>query len=176
MDQTRAAGFKPLYEHIGEGMAINAKGYCDHGFLFPSIDKTTCILPQRVDIGLLLNVFSTIIYSYFSLSGLHYIMTGGLEGLKERYSDLIDRVSSFGRYTFFKDIDQYPAVKKLFSSESFLKSAEKVCPSQKSADGTVKPAYLDPFQFNFIIQVPGQTGEVIICNRWILPTTMSKYQ
>jgi len=89
-------------------------------------------------------------------------MTGGLEGVKERYADLVDRVSSFGRYTFFHDIDKYPTVKALFSSESFLKSAEKVCPVQHSADGGLEPVYLDPFQFNFIIQVPGQTGIIYI--------------
>ena len=83
-------------------------------------------------------------------------MTGGLEGVKESYGSLVDRVSSFGKYTFFEDIDKYPAVKALFSSEKFVKSAEKVCPSQDSTGGN--PSYLDPFQFNFIMQVPGQTG------------------
>lgn len=92
-------------------------------------------------------------------------MTGGLEGTKESYGDLVDRVSSFGKYTFFEDIDKYPAVKALFSSEVFVKSAEKVCPAQESTtsnDG-LQPSYLDPFQFNFIIQVPGQTGTTCSC-------------
>lgn len=104
-------------------------------------------------------------------TGKHYIMTGGLEGVKESYGSLVDRVSSFGKYTFFEDIDKYPAVKALFSSELFVRSAEKVCPSQEELTTTsnssggggdstsdVTPSYLDPFQFNFIIQVPGQTG------------------
>lgn len=91
-------------------------------------------------------------------------MTGGLEGVKESYGSLVDRVSSFGKYTFFEDIDKYPAVKALFSSEKFVRSAEKVCPSQDStgsagdSDSGGNLSYLDPFQFNFIMQVPGQTG------------------
>ena len=32
------------------------------------------------------------------LSGRHYIMSGGFEGLKETYADLVSRVQSFGRY------------------------------------------------------------------------------
>ena len=51
VDQNRAAGFKPLHEHIGEGIPINSNGSCSHSFLFPNIDKTLCVLPQRVDIG-----------------------------------------------------------------------------------------------------------------------------
>jgi hypothetical protein len=58
-------------------------------------------------------------------------------------------VSSFGRYTFVQDIDKYPAVKTLFQSSLFQDAAKQVCPSDKT--------YLDTFQFNFIIQVPGQT-------------------
>lgn len=76
-------------------------------------------------------------------------MTGGLDGTKEFYSDLVHRVSSFGRYTFIEDIDKYPAVKRLFLSDNFQKAAKSVCPSTKN--------HLDPFQFNFIVQVPGQT-------------------
>lgn len=59
------------------------------------------------------------------------------------------RVSSFGRYTFVKDIEKYPAVKRLFLSDKFQKAAKSTCPTTKT--------HLDPFQFNFIVQVPGQT-------------------
>ena len=76
-------------------------------------------------------------------------MTGGLDGKKEFYSDLVHRVSSFGRYTFIEDIDSYPAVKRLFHSDNFQNAAKSVCPNTKT--------HLDPFQFNFIVQVPGQT-------------------
>ncbi len=131
VDQTKATGFIPKYEHVGEAQPVNEHGECDHALLFPNADRTLCILPQRVDIG------------------KHYVLTGGLDGKKENVDDSIDRVSSFGRYTFMKDIDHYPAVKTLFENEKFQNAAKQVCPADKT--------YLDTFQFNFIIQVPGQT-------------------
>ena len=48
VDQSRAQGFKPLHEDIGEAQPINSDGSCDHNFLFPNGDKVKCILPQRV--------------------------------------------------------------------------------------------------------------------------------
>ncbi len=131
VDQSKAQGFEPLYEDIGEAQPINEDGTCTHQFLFPNMKKTKCIPPQRVDIG------------------KHYVMTGGIDGSKEIYEDLVDRVSSFGRYTFISDLDQYPAVKKLFESDTFQDAAKSICPMEKK--------FLNPFQFNFIIQVPGQT-------------------
>ena len=131
VDQSKAQGFIPKHEDIGESEVINADGTCSHKFLFPNVDKTRCHLPQRVDIG------------------KHFIMTGGIDGTKELYKDLVDRVSSFGRYTFLSGIDEYPPVKRLFDSESFQDAAKSVCPSERK--------FLDPFQFNFIVQVPGQT-------------------
>lgn len=48
VDQSRAQGFQPLHEDIGEAQPINSDGTCDHKFLFPNADKTKCHLPQRV--------------------------------------------------------------------------------------------------------------------------------
>lgn len=131
VDQSKAQGFQPKYEDIGESEAIGADGKCSHAFLFPNGAKTRCHLPQRVDLG------------------KHFIMTGGVDGLKESYTDLVDRVSSFGRYTFPDQLDDYPSVKNLFESERFQAAARSVCPADKQ--------FLDPFQFNYIMQVPGQT-------------------
>lgn len=131
VDQSKSQGFKPKHEDIGESQDILPDGTCAHKFLFPNVDKTRCHLPQRVDIG------------------KHFIMTGGVDGTKELYGDLVDRVSSFGRYTFLEDLEQYQPVKTLFNSASFQEAAKSVCPRDKT--------FLDPFQFNFIIQVPGQT-------------------
>ena len=131
VDQSKAQGFRPKYEDIGAFQDINPDGTCEHKFLFPNPPKDRCVLPQRVDIG------------------KHFIMTGGVDGAKELYKDLVDRVSSFGRYTFIEDIDKYPPVKTLFDSAKFQNAAKSVCPADKQ--------FLDPFQFNFIIQVPGQT-------------------
>lgn len=79
--------------------------------------------------------------------GRHFILSGGVEGLKEPYELAVSRLQSFGRYMF--DVSAYPAVEALFASESFLSAARAVCPSDQQ--------YLEPFQFNFITQVPGQT-------------------
>lgn len=68
-------------------------------------------------------------------------------GLKETYEHLISRVLSFGRYMF--DFQQYDAVRELFADKTFLTLARNVCPADKQV--------LDPFQFNFILQIPGQT-------------------
>jgi hypothetical protein len=93
------------------------------------MDRKSCVLPSRIDVG------------------RHYITTGGFEGLKENLDDLTSRILSFGRYMF--NLTEFPTVEKLFASDSFQEAAKRVCPVDKQ--------YLDPFQFNFIIQVPGQT-------------------
>lgn len=128
---TKGTGFVPVHPHIGEAIPINPDGSCDSDYLIPSVDYTMCHLAERVDIG------------------KHYIMTGGHEGSKENFDDLLDRVSSFTKYTFVKDLDKYPPVKELFSLDSFQSSAAAVCPAGKTV--------LDPLQFSFIMQVPGQT-------------------
>ena len=65
----------------------------------------------------------------------------------------IDRVNSFGRYTFVQDLDQYPVVKSLFTNDSFQKAAQSICPEAQQ--------YLDPFQFNYIIEVPGKIMKIL---------------
>jgi len=95
-------------------------------------NRTLCILPNRVDVG------------------RHFVLTGGFEGLRETYQKLISRVQSFGAYHF--NLDEYPEVKQLFSDPKFRRVAKDVCPAHRQ--------FLDPFQFNFIVQVPGQTVPV----------------
>ena len=118
-----AASFSLQAEPIGED------GLCEHPFLTPDNAKEKCVLPGRVDIG------------------KHFVMTGGVNGLKEDYETMVSRLQSFGRYMF--NPSDYPAVADLFESEVFQDAAKSVCPADKQV--------LDPFQFNFIIQVPGQT-------------------
>ena len=131
VDTAKSSGVVATYDHIGEAIPINADGTCSHPYLFPNNDRTRCILPERVDVG------------------RHFIMTGGLDGVKEPFDDLMDRVSSFARYTFNKDLVKYPIVKELFESEKFQTAAKSVCPADQT--------YVDPFQFTFIINLPGQT-------------------
>ena len=103
--------------------------YLQENFLVPNPSKTACILPGRVDIG------------------RHYVLTGGLEGLRESFDKIVSRVQSFGVYNF--DLDKYQIIKELFASKHFQSVAKDICPADKQT--------LDPFQFNFILQLPGQT-------------------
>ena len=125
--------YQPHHEHVGEAVAPDAAGRCAHPFLVPSRDASLCILPGRVDVG------------------RHYIMYGGVAALRESYEALISRVQSFGRYYFdnVRGITIPPAMQDLFKSAKFVEAATAVCPPGKQ--------HLDPFQFNFIVQVPGQT-------------------
>ena len=59
------------------------------------------------------------------------------------------------------NLDEYPAVKDLFSSTKFQDAAKAVCPPDRQL--------LAPFQFNFIIQIPGQ-----VCLLCILLPFMSR--
>jgi len=61
---------------------------------------------------------------------------------------LVQRVTSFGRY-FIGGLHKWPEVEKLFASEKFQSDAKKICPPERQV--------LDPFQFNIIIQIPGQS-------------------
>jgi hypothetical protein len=121
--------YKTTHEHIGEAIAIGDDGKCAHEFLVPNSNRSICVLPGRIDIG------------------RHYILSGGVDGLKESFDGLLNRIQSFGRYMF--NPAEYPVVMDLFKSDKFQSFAKKVCPLQKQ--------FLDPFQFNFIVQVPGQT-------------------
>lgn len=51
MDDLRSIGFTPMHEHIGEAVPIEADGSCSHKYLAPNINRTHCILPQRIDVG-----------------------------------------------------------------------------------------------------------------------------
>ena len=120
--------YKTLHEHIGEGRPL-VNGSCPHPFLIPNRAGDLCVLAGRIDIG------------------RHFILSGGYVGLKEWYEDAVTRLQSFGRYIF--DLKNYPLVGQLFESEQFQQHAKTVCPKDKQV--------LDPFQFNFIVQLPGQT-------------------
>jgi len=91
------SGFKGACEDIGEGenAKLNSDGTCSHPFLILNTNKTSCNLPPRVDIG------------------RHFVMSGGPDGAREVTSNLVSRVSSFGRY-LVGDLAQYPVVDSLF--------------------------------------------------------------
>jgi hypothetical protein len=120
--------YKTLHEHIGEAVPFDGKS-CGHPLLVPNQNRTLCTFPGRVDIG------------------SHYIRTGGYEGLKETYETLVSRLLSFGVYLF--ELDKYPVLRTLFESDNFASGSRAVCPPDRQ--------HLDPFQFNFIINTPGQT-------------------
>ena len=116
------------HEHIGEAEEIGADKTCDNPYLVPNVNRSACILPGRIDIG------------------RHFILGGGVHGIKESYDRMISRILSFGRYIFAPDKDM--VVGKLFASPSFVDSAKAICPPDAQV--------LDPFQYNVIWSVPGQ--------------------
>lgn len=123
-------------EEIGEGQPLSADGKCDHLYLTPNVNKTLCVLPQRIDVG------------------MGFIKTGGVDGLQELHETMVSRTSSFGQYNMFSKEDSdlkkvHPAVSALFRSAKFESVSTAVCPSDKQI--------VDPFQYNFIINVPGQS-------------------
>ncbi|CAK9051354.1 Uncharacterized protein SCF082_LOCUS28204, partial [Durusdinium trenchii] len=123
--------YKTLHEHIGEAQPIEADGTCSHPYLMPNQDRTLCILPGRIDIA------------------RAFALTGGFNGIKENLSGLFSRLLSFGIYLFNDDVENNEVIRSLFNSPEFVKAAKQVCPPNKQ--------HLDPFQFNFIVQIPSQT-------------------
>uniref|UniRef100_A0A914DUT2 Sulfite exporter TauE/SafE family protein n=1 Tax=Acrobeloides nanus TaxID=290746 RepID=A0A914DUT2_9BILA len=120
--------YNTTYEHIGEAEPFDPNFGCSSPYLAPNVARTKCILPCRFDLA------------------KHFMTHGGVDGLKEKYEMLATRMQSFGRYIF--NISHHPVLEKLFESEAFIKSAKKICPLHKQI--------LDPFQYHFIIQIPGQ--------------------
>jgi len=123
--------YKTKHEHIGEAQPIGVDGKCANKYLLPNMNKTLCVLPGRIDIA------------------RTYAMTGGFNGLKENLGTLFSRLQSFGIYLFDIDTEEHRVIRNLFDSETFKRAAKDVCPKNKQ--------YLDPFQFNYIVQVAGQT-------------------
>jgi hypothetical protein len=121
--------YKMQHEHVGEAVPLGADGKCSHPFLVPSANRTLCVLPGRVDVA------------------QHYIRTGGSEAFKEPYEHAASRLQSFA--AFFFDLSRVPLMGPLFNAPTFLAHAKSVCPPDQQ--------HLEPFQVNFIFQVPGQT-------------------
>ncbi|CAJ0947063.1 unnamed protein product, partial [Mesorhabditis belari] len=139
--------YDTVYEHIGEAQKIESDGKCADPFLVPNKDGSLCILPGRIDVA------------------KHFMKYGGVEGKKEKFEVAASRLLSFGRYIF--DLTSYPIVEKLFASEKFLHGAKSTCPPHKQI--------LDPFQFNFIIQVPGQSVALHLDAVYFLHATRFEY-
>jgi hypothetical protein len=114
-----------LHEHIGEAEAINSDGSCTNPDFISSFDQMSCYFKQKTD------VFR------------HFMLFGGVDGLKERRDGLLSRTRFFSRNMF--NLTEYPIVQQLFDSDSFKTAAKSVCPKEKQ--------FLDPFQFNIFIQV-----------------------
>jgi len=86
--------YKTTHEHIGEAVPIEADGSCANPFLMVSIEKTSCLLPGRVDVG------------------RHWILTVGPKALRESYASMASRASSFGSFNF--DLNKHKIIDKLF--------------------------------------------------------------
>ena len=120
---------KATHEHIGEATPKLPNGACAHPFLTPAVGNSTdCVLPGRVDVG------------------RHFVQYGGPDAMREGHKSMVNRLSSFFRYYVGpKSLDELsPGIKALFEDEKFKTAATAVCPNHKQ--------FLDPFQFNIIIQ------------------------
>lgn len=128
-------GYTGAIEDIGEGIEILSNGNCNNSLLVPNIKKTACILPQRIDIG------------------KHFIMTGGPDAIRENVKDMTTRVQSFAHYLTGESLNKYSIINELFNSSHFINAAKTICPKDEQI--------LDPFQFTFLLQIPGQTGKLL---------------
>lgn len=134
VDADTKTAYKGAREHIGEAVPISSTGACDHSYLFPNHNKSLCILPQRVDVG------------------RHFITYGGPDAIREKFDNMVARTSSFGKYFRFntEDTDDLSKlIHQLFYSDKFQHVAKRICP--------IESQVLDPFQYTFIVQIPGQT-------------------
>eukprot|EP00760_Papus_ankaliazontas_P038368 PhM_4_TR9101/c0_g1_i1/m.80649 len=129
------AVFKSARDNIGEAVPANLSagvtgaGRCPHRLLTLDNTGTRCVLPGRIDVG------------------RHYLMTGGPEAKKERIDVLTSRVQPFLHYVL--DYKNDAVTKRLLESPDMQRFAQSVCPEHKP--------YLDPFQFNYVVNLPGQT-------------------
>ena len=122
--------YSTLADNIGEATPYNAESKtCPQPLLMATSDKKRCILPGRVDVG------------------AHFIRSGGSEAVKEDFPTLVSRVQPFQSMLF--NWSEYKVADDLMKDPKFLDLAKAVCPKDKQ--------YLDPFQFNLVVQVPGQT-------------------
>jgi hypothetical protein len=130
--------YKTKNKHIGEAISPGANGQCPIDyfdpmtwFLIPNqIDKSLCTLPLRFDVG------------------QHFIMTGGPTGQKVQFEALVSQIFLFVHF-IFEDVERYALPAQIMRSEKFIELGRSVCPSDKQ--------YLDLFQMNFLIMLPGQT-------------------
>jgi hypothetical protein len=131
------AFYKTTHAHIGEATPLGEDGKCAHPFLVPDVAKTMCLLPGRIDIA------------------KHYILSGGIDGLKEDVETLSSRVQTFSRYYWSTNgTFQHPVMKRLFEDQKFLTFAKSVCPKDKPV--------VEPFQVTTVVNIPGQTVPVHI--------------
>lgn len=129
------AFYSQTHDHIGEAQPIGEDGKCAHPFLVP-LRKSLCVLPGRIDIA------------------RHYMLTGGVDGLKEDTTILAQRTQSFARYYWSNPNGTFshPVLQRLFDDKKFATFAASVCPKDKPV--------VDPFQATTVANVPGQTVPV----------------
>ena len=89
-----------------------------------------CQFPNRIDIG------------------KHFIETGGYNGWKESYQNMIHRLNPFINYQF--DAYERPEFIELFEADEFQKVVQHICGRQNP--------YFRPFQLSMILNLPGQSG------------------
>lgn len=140
----------PTFEDIGEAIPIGADGSCRHAphpLFVPSHNGSHCRLRSNVDIV------------------QKWLLTGGMQALKETPDWLLRRASSFASHGF--DAARVPAVHDFFSSERFRAHARKACPRDRQL--------LDSWSVQFVVHVPGQSQPVAIIAPYFFGATPERF-
>ena len=116
-----------VYPHFGEAINATKDHKCNKQYLMYSPKLDSCIFPGRLDVA------------------KQYVITGGFNGWKERYNDIILRLLVFQNYQF-KALSKDEFV-ELFNLPKFKNAVNNMC-------GKDHP-YFRPYQVSLILQLPG---------------------
>ena len=111
---------------------VKPDGTCGHPLLIANANKTRCIVPTRIDVG------------------LNMIMRGSWGYKKESYETTVSRARFFQHFwsDFSENSKEIPReIYNLYKNESYIKKAVTICEGK---------TLLDPMQMSMLVNVPGQ--------------------
>eukprot|EP01084_Bolivina_argentea_P005981 11314_1 len=132
---------------IGEDYDPTPDGECNKRYTILNNETKKCQFPNRVDIA------------------RHYIKTGGYNGLKESYSNLIYRLYPFINYQF--DAYKRKEFVDLFEQPNFVNAVQKIC-------GPMYP-HFRPFQLSMILNLPGHSVPHHLDIPYFFPATIYQF-
>lgn len=113
---------------------------CDHPYMSLSANGSFCLIPKRIDIA------------------MHYMKTGGFEGIMESFDKMAARLFSF-RYKILNDIDE-KELRKMYG-DKFLNKASEICKKNEIKKFHTDRPLVDLFQFDVLIILPGQELPIV---------------